>query len=116
MAPQLMSLRIQGITPEYIRAIQQLGYTLNGSELINARVQGITPTIYAMRQIFPSASIRHGQHEGAGDLSDFIQEMRQIYPSASIRDVTAHEGTSDFSRLRARCNGNCIHQPRSMTS
>jgi len=88
-APQLMSMRIQGITLEYIREIQQLGYTVNGSELINARVQGINPDyIREMRQIFPSVSMRDLVNMKVQAIfPDYVQEMRQIYPSASIRDV-----------------------------
>jgi beta-lactamase regulating signal transducer with metallopeptidase domain len=41
---ELVSLEIQGITPEYVHAIHELGLRPSADELIGLRVQGVTPT------------------------------------------------------------------------
>ncbi|MFL6351516.1 MAG: M56 family metallopeptidase [Bryobacteraceae bacterium] len=40
---QIMALKVQGITPEYVRAIRAEGLDPNVNELIGMKVQGITP-------------------------------------------------------------------------
>jgi beta-lactamase regulating signal transducer with metallopeptidase domain len=41
---ELVSLKIQGVTPEYVHAIHELGLRPSADELIGLRVQGVTPT------------------------------------------------------------------------
>jgi beta-lactamase regulating signal transducer with metallopeptidase domain len=40
---QLIALKLQGVTPAYVRQMLALGLTLNADELIQMRVQGVTP-------------------------------------------------------------------------
>jgi beta-lactamase regulating signal transducer with metallopeptidase domain len=40
---QLIALKIQGVTPEYVREMRGLGVSLNSDILIAMRVQGVTP-------------------------------------------------------------------------
>ena len=40
---QLIALKIQGVTPEYVRQMHALGLNLDAEELIAMRVQGVTP-------------------------------------------------------------------------
>jgi beta-lactamase regulating signal transducer with metallopeptidase domain len=58
---QLIAIWNQGLTSEYLREIQQLGYRPNGDEWVKMRIQGVTP--------------------------DFAREMRQTQPSVSIQDL-----------------------------
>ena len=40
---QLIGLKVQGVTPEYVNAMHDLGFKPNVDELIGMKVQGITP-------------------------------------------------------------------------
>ncbi len=42
-AEQLIALKIQGVTPEYVRALRDLGLKPDVNELIGMKVQGVTP-------------------------------------------------------------------------
>jgi len=42
-ADELIALKVQGVTPDYVRAIHDLGLKPTVDELISLRVQGITP-------------------------------------------------------------------------
>lgn len=47
----LIGLKIQGITPEYVKEIHQLGIKANVDELIGMKIQGITPEyVRSMRE------------------------------------------------------------------
>jgi len=39
----MIGLRVQGVTPEYIKALQTAGFKLSIDDVIGAKVQGITP-------------------------------------------------------------------------
>jgi len=40
---QLIAMKIQGVTPEYVRGLHELGFHPNADELIGMRIQGVTP-------------------------------------------------------------------------
>jgi len=40
---QLIALKLQGVTPDYVRQMRALGLNLNAEEVIQMRVQGVTP-------------------------------------------------------------------------
>jgi beta-lactamase regulating signal transducer with metallopeptidase domain len=42
-ADDLIALKIQGVTPEYVRSIHDLGFQPDANELIGLKVQGVTP-------------------------------------------------------------------------
>ena len=42
-ADQLIALKIQGVTPEYVRGMQEVGLQSDADQLVAMRVQGITP-------------------------------------------------------------------------
>jgi hypothetical protein len=58
---QLMEMRMQGLSAEYIREIQTLGFNPRGSEWMTLRVQGVR--------------------------ADFAREVLKTYPSATVRDL-----------------------------
>jgi len=88
-ASELMSMRNQGVTGDYVREMRQMYSTASIQDLINMKVQAIWPD-YAqeMRQIYPSASIRELINmKVQGIWPDNVRAARQAYPSASIQDV-----------------------------
>jgi len=47
---ELIGMKVQGITPEYVKSMQAAGFKdLDCDELIGAKVQGITPSSSSRR-------------------------------------------------------------------
>jgi hypothetical protein len=86
---QLMSMRIQGVTGEYIREMLQIFPSASSRDLVNMRVQAIWPDyVREMQQMYPSASIQDVINMKVQAIwPDYVRDMRQMYPSASIRDL-----------------------------
>jgi len=85
----LVGLWVQGVTGDYIREIQELGYTPSANDLIGMRVQGVTADFAReVRQMYPSATINNliGMRVQGVTMS-FARDVRQTYPSASINDL-----------------------------
>jgi beta-lactamase regulating signal transducer with metallopeptidase domain len=77
----LIGMKVQGITPEYIRDIRATGLKPNMHELIGMKVQGVTPEY-----------IRALQSAGLGDLTirDFISAKVQGVTPEFIEKVRSH--------------------------
>jgi beta-lactamase regulating signal transducer with metallopeptidase domain len=79
-ADELIALKVQGVTPEYIRAIRAEGLKPNIDELIGMKVQGITPEyIHQVRALKFDVSISSliGL-KVQGVTPEYVESMRKI--------------------------------------
>ena len=55
---ELVALKIQGVTPEYVRGMRAAGVNVDADELIGMKVQGVTPEyVKEMRAAYPGIDI-----------------------------------------------------------
>jgi len=86
---ELIGLKVQGVTPEYIKGMHELGLQPDVEELIGMKVQGITPEyVREMRKFDPKVGVDDliGM-KVQGITPDYIREMRTIYPNLNVDDL-----------------------------
>lgn len=86
---ELIELKIQGVTPEYVREMHAAGLEPSTRDLVSMKVQGVTPDyVRQVRQAWPDASVRDiiGM-KVQGVTPEYVREVRQVWPQAGLHDI-----------------------------
>jgi len=100
---QLIGMRVLGVNSDFIRSIQQAGYTPSANELTGMWVNGVAAAfVHEVQQLYPSVSLTELTGMKVMGVSlDFAREIRQMFPSVSVNDLIGMKSQgvmADFAR------------------
>ena len=78
---QIIGLKVQGVTPEYVRSMRDLGLAVDPDELIGMKVQGITPEYVRELRQATGESLDSGELIGMkvqGITPEYVKQMQDL--------------------------------------
>src|SRR6516225_7654851 len=87
---ELVGLKIQGITPEFVKSMKDLGLKIDPDALIGMKVQGITPSYVAEMRSATGQSLDADDLIGLkvqGVTPDYIKQIRDLGLKADADDI-----------------------------
>jgi beta-lactamase regulating signal transducer with metallopeptidase domain len=79
-ADDLIALKVQGVTPEYIRSMRELGFNVNVDEIVGMKTQGVTPEyVHAMRDLgFKTSADEIIGMKAMGVTEEYVRSIRAL--------------------------------------